>query len=105
MASKAVENYGMIFLVEDIDKAFAVANEIAPEHLEISLENPFDYIDKVQNAGSVFMGEYTPEPVGDYFAGSNHTIPTSGKAKFIPYQHDFMKRTSIVYYSREELMA
>ncbi|WP_329382934.1 histidinol dehydrogenase [Anaerofustis butyriciformans] len=106
IASKAVENYGMIFLVEDIDKAFAVANEIAPEHLEISLENPFDYIDKVQNAGSVFMGEYTPEPVGDYFAGSNHTIPTSGKAKFYSplSTYDFMKRTSIVYYSREELM-
>ena len=105
IASKSVENYGMIFLVDDIESAFEVSNEIAPEHLEIALENPFDYIDMVENAGSVFMGEYTPEPVGDYFAGSNHTIPTSGKAKFYSplSAYDFMKRTSIVYYSRREL--
>lgn len=105
IARKAVENYGMAFVVNSLDEAFDVANEIAPEHLELSLENPFDYIDKVKNAGTVFMGEYTPEPVGDYFAGSNHTIPTSGKAKFYSplSTYDFLKRTSIVYYSKEEL--
>ena len=105
IATKSVENYGIIFVVDNIDEAFEVSNEIAPEHLELSLEEPFDYIDKVQNAGTVFMGEYTPEPVGDYFAGSNHTIPTSGKAKFYSplSTYDFLKRTSIVYYSKEEL--
>ena len=105
IASKSVENFGMIFIVDDINKAFEVSNEIAPEHLEIALEDPFSYLDMVENAGSVFMGEYTPEPVGDYFAGTNHTIPTSGKAKFYSplSTYDFMKRTSIVYYSREEL--
>ncbi|WP_290771358.1 histidinol dehydrogenase [Anaerofustis sp.] len=105
IASKSIENYGMIFIVDNIDKAFDVSNEIAPEHLEISLENPFEYVDNIKNAGTVFMGEYTPEPVGDYFAGSNHTIPTSGKAKFYSplSAYDFMKRTSIVYYSKEEL--
>ena len=105
IATQSVENYGLIFVVDNIDEAFDVSNEIAPEHLELSLEDPFDYIDKVQNAGTVFMGEYTPEPVGDYFAGSNHTIPTSGKAKFYSplSTYDFLKRTSIVYYSKEEL--
>ena len=105
IATKSVENYGIIFVVDNIDEAFEVSNEIAPEHLELSLEEPFDYIDKVQNAGTVFMGEYTPEPVGDYFAGSNHTIPTSGKAKFYSplSTYDFLKRTCIVYYSKEEL--
>lgn len=105
IAEKSVENFGMIFLVDDVETAFAVSNEIAPEHLEIALENPFDYLDLVENAGSVFMGEYTPEPVGDYFAGTNHTIPTSGKAKFYSplSTYDFMKRTSILYYSREKL--
>ena len=105
IATKSVENCGIIFVVDNIDEAFEVSNEIAPEHLELSLEEPFDYIDKVQNAGTVFMGEYTPEPVGDYFAGSNHTIPTSGKAKFYSplSTYDFLKRTSIVYYSKEEL--
>ncbi|WP_294464859.1 histidinol dehydrogenase [uncultured Anaerofustis sp.] len=105
IATKSVENYGIIFVVDNIDEAFDVSNEIAPEHLELSLEEPFNYIDKVQNAGTVFMGEYTPEPVGDYFAGSNHTIPTSGKAKFYSplSTYDFLKRTSIVYYSKEEL--
>lgn len=105
IATQSVENYGLIFVVDNIDEAFDVSNEIAPEHLELSLEEPFDYIDKVKNAGTVFMGEYTPEPVGDYFAGSNHTIPTSGKAKFYSplSTYDFLKRTSIVYYSKEEL--
>ena len=105
IATQSVENYGLIFVVDNIDEAFDVSNEIAPEHLELSLEEPFDYIDKVQNAGTVFMGECTPEPVGDYFAGSNHTIPTSGKAKFYSplSTYDFLKRTSIVYYSKEEL--
>lgn len=105
VALAAVNTYGMIFIVDDIDSAFDVSNEIAPEHLELSIENPFGYMDKVKNAGTVFMGEYTPEPVGDYFAGSNHTIPTSGKAKFYSplSTYDFLKRTSVVYYSKEEL--
>jgi len=105
IARKALENFGICFITNDMDMSFDVSNAVAPEHLEVMLENPFDYVDKIQNAGSVFMGEYTPEPVGDYFAGSNHTIPTSGKAKFYSplSTFDFLKRTSIIYYSKEQL--
>ena len=105
IARKALENFGICFITNDMDMSFDVSNAVAPEHLEVMLENPFDYVDKIQNAGSVFMGEYTPEPVGDYFAASNHTIPTSGKAKFYSplSTFDFLKRTSIIYYSKEQL--
>lgn len=105
IARKALDNFAFSFLVSSIKEAFMVSNEIAPEHLEILLTNPREYVDLVQNAGTVFLGQYTPEPVGDYFAGSNHTIPTSGKAKFYSplSTYDFLKRTSIVYYEKDEL--
>ncbi len=105
IARKSIDNYGMIFLVDNLIDAFDVSNEIAPEHLEIMLDNPYEHLKKVKNAGSVFLGSYTPEPVGDYFAGSNHTIPTSGKAKFYsPLSvYDFLKRTSVIEYNKEEL--
>ena len=105
IAAQSIENYGQIFIVDSIQDAFQVSNEVAPEHLEILLENPKDYLAAIKNAGTVFLGSYTPEPVGDYFAGSNHTIPTSGKTKFFSplSTYDFMKRTSVVYYDQEEL--
>jgi len=85
----------------------AVANEIAPEHLELCVDNPFDYLDKIQNAGSIFMGRYCPEALGDYFAGPNHTLPTSGTARFSsPLSvDDFIKKTQFTYYTQEALAA
>ena len=105
IAQKAIETYGAIFIVDDLEACFEIANEVAPEHLELLLKNADQYIDKIENAGSIFVGEYTPEPVGDYFAGTNHTIPTSGKAKFYSplSSYDFMKRTSVISYSKEAL--
>ena len=88
-----------------MDEAINLANEIAPEHLELSVENPFDYLSRIKNAGAIFLGEYSPEPLGDYFAGPNHTLPTSGTAKFAsPLSVDaFIKKSSIIYYTREAL--
>lgn len=105
IAEKSLLNHGYILIVEDINKAIEVSNEIAPEHLEIMVDNPFDLISKIKNAGAVFLGEYTPEPVGDYFAGPNHTLPTSGTAKFSSPLgvYDFVKRSSLLYYNRESL--
>lgn len=104
VAEKSVSDYGTIFITEDLQSAFDIANEIAPEHLELALENAEDYVKDVYNAGTVFVGEYTPEPIGDYFAGTNHTIPTSGTAKFYSplSTYDFMKRTSVVKYEKSE---
>lgn len=92
-------------LVSDTEQLFQVANEIAPEHLEILITEPRQYLDKIQHAGSVFLGEFSPEPVGDYFAGTNHTLPTSGTAKFSSPLgvYDFVKKTSYLYYSKEKL--
>ena len=105
IARKSIENNGKIFLVDDIDGAFKVSNIIAPEHLELLLNNPLEYIDKVRNAGAVFIGEYSPEPLGDYFAGPNHTLPTGGTAAFASPLgvYDFMKKTSLIHYSKEAL--
>jgi len=105
IARAAVENQSMIIVVDTIDEAFDISNERAPEHLEIFLDEPFDYLDKVINAGSVFLGEYSPETIGDYYAGPNHTIPTSGTARFSSQLSvdDFIKKTSYTYYSKEAL--
>jgi histidinol dehydrogenase len=103
-AKKALENNGLIYLVSDLNVAFDLSNEIAPEHLEILLPTPEKHIDKINNAGSVFLGEYSPEPVGDYYVGVNHTIPTSGKAKFSSplSTMDFMKHSNIIHYNKEK---
>ena len=102
---KSIKNYGVIIVIENIDKAIEIANEIAPEHLELMVEDPIDYLEKVRNAGSIFLGKYSPEPLGDYFAGPNHVLPTSGTARFFsPLSVDsFIKKSSFIYYTREAL--
>lgn len=105
IARTSIENNGKIIIAENFDDVLAVANEIAPEHLELCVDNPFDYLDKIQNAGSIFMGRYCPEALGDYFAGPNHTLPTSGTARFSsPLSvDDFIKKTQYTYYTKEAL--
>ncbi len=105
IARTSIENNGKIIVAKNFDDVLAVANEIAPEHLELCVDNPFDYLDKVQNAGSIFMGRYCPEALGDYFAGPNHTLPTSGTARFSsPLSvDDFIKKTQYTYYTKEAL--
>ncbi|MBO5424753.1 MAG: histidinol dehydrogenase [Lachnospiraceae bacterium] len=102
---KSIDNYGYILVAKDMDEAIATANEIASEHLEIVTANPFDVMTKIKNAGTIFLGEYSSEPLGDYFAGPNHVLPTNGTAKFFsPLSvDDFIKKSSIIYYSREAL--
>ena len=106
IARESIDNNGLIVVTENLDDAFIVANEIAPEHLELELENPFEYIGKVRNAGAIFLGKYTPEPVGDYFAGPNHVLPTNMTAKFYsPLSvDDFIKKSSILYYPKDLLL-
>nr|WP_284700716.1 histidinol dehydrogenase [Thermoanaerobacterium sp. R66] len=103
---KSINDYGAIIVVDDLDVALSIANEIAPEHLELVLENSFEMIGKVKNAGAVFLGENSPEPLGDYMAGPNHVLPTSGTSKFFsPLSvDDFIKKMSILYYDRKSLM-
>ncbi len=102
---KSLDNFGYILIAEDMDEAVEAANEIASEHMEIVTRNPFEIMMKVRNAGAIFIGEYSSEPLGDYFAGPNHVLPTNGTAKFFsPLSvDDFIKKSSIVYYSREAL--
>ncbi|MGD9568130.1 MAG: histidinol dehydrogenase [Sedimentibacter sp.] len=102
---KSLENQGAIIITDSIKQCIDLANEIAPEHLELLTVNPFDIYKNVKNAGAIFMGEYSPEPVGDYFAGPNHTLPTSSTAKFSSALSvdDFIKKTSLIYYSKEAL--
>lgn len=102
---KSLENYGYILVAETMEEAIATANEIASEHLEIVTKDPFQVMTKIKNAGAIFIGEYASEPLGDYFAGPNHVLPTNGTAKFFsPLSvDDFIKKSSIVYYSREAL--
>lgn len=102
---KSLDNYGYILLAENMNDAIDAANEIASEHLEILTKNPFDIMTKIKNAGAIFMGEYASEPLGDYFAGPNHILPTNGTAKFFSPVNvdDFIKKTSIISYSREAL--
>jgi histidinol dehydrogenase len=94
-------------VVEDLKTAIDVANELAPEHLELALDNPFDYLDGVRHAGSIFMGKYCPEALGDYFAGPNHTLPTSGTARFSSALSvdDFVKKSQYTYYTKDALGA
>ena len=101
----SLDNYGNIFVAETMDEAIAAANEIASEHLEILTVNPFETMTKIKNAGAIFLGEYSSEPLGDYFAGPNHILPTNGTAKFFSPLNvdDFMKKTSIISYSRDAL--
>ncbi len=102
---KSLENYGYLLVAEDMDAAIAAADEIASEHLEILTANPFEVMMKVKNAGAMFLGEYASEPLGDYFAGPNHVLPTNGTAKFFSPLgvDDFIKKSSIISYSREAL--
>lgn len=102
---QSLRDYGAIFVCEDVDYAVELANEFAPEHLEVMLQNPMEYIGKLDNAGSVFLGNYAPEPLGDYYAGPNHVLPTSGTARFFsPLSVDaFIKKSSYIYYTDEAL--
>lgn len=102
---KSLDQFGYILVAEDMETAIATANEIAPEHLEIITVNPFETMTKIRNAGAIFLGEYSSEPLGDYFAGPNHVLPTNGTAKFFsPLGVDaFVKKSSIISYSREAL--
>ncbi len=103
--SKSLENFGYMLVADSMEDALDAVNQIASEHLEIVTKNPFEVMTKVQNAGAIFMGEYSSEPLGDYFAGPNHVLPTNGTAKFFsPLSvDDFIKKSSIIYYSREAL--
>ena len=107
IARASIDNNGKIIVTESIERAIEISNAIAPEHLELCLDNPFDYLDRITNAGSVFLGRYTPEPIGDYWAGTNHTLPTSGTARFSsPLSvDDFIKKIQYVYYSKDALGA
>lgn len=104
---KSIDNYGYILLADNLADAIDAVNDIASEHLEIVTANPFDVMTRVKNAGAIFIGEYSSEPLGDYFAGPNHVLPTNGTAKFFsPLSvDDFIKKSSIIYYSREALEA
>lgn len=102
---KSLDNYGYILIADNMEEAIAAVNEIASEHMEIVTKNPFEVMTRVRNAGAIFIGEYSSEPLGDYFAGPNHVLPTNGTAKFFSALSvdDFIKKSSIVYYSREAL--
>jgi histidinol dehydrogenase len=102
---KSLANHGAIIIADSIKECIDIANEIAPEHLELLTVNCFEMYKEIKNAGAIFLGEYSPEPVGDYFAGPNHTLPTSSTAKFSSALcvDDFIKKTSIIYYSKEAL--
>ena len=106
IAREALSEYGAIILCGNQEECFNIANRLAPEHLEILTENPFDDYKKIKNAGAIFLGEYTPEPVGDYYAGPNHTLPTSRTARFSSALcvEDFCKKTSLLYYSKDALL-
>ena len=105
IARESIDKNGKIIVADDLSVAIEISNEIAPEHLELCVDNPFDYLDAVRHAGSIFMGKNCPEALGDYFAGPNHTLPTSGTAKFSsPLSvDDFVKKTQYTYYTREAL--
>ena len=105
IARVSIDDNGKIIVANDLMSAIDIANEIAPEHLELCVDNPFDYLDSIRHAGSIFMGRYCPEALGDYFAGPNHTLPTSGTAKFSsPLSvDDFVKKTQYTYYTKDAL--
>lgn len=103
---QSLTNYGAMIVCRNIDEMVALANELAPEHLEVMLENPMSYLGRLDNAGSVFLGQYAPEPLGDYYAGPNHVLPTSGTARFFsPLGVDsFIKKSSYIYYTEDALL-
>ena len=103
---ESIDNFGAIIVCENMDEAVDFANTLAPEHLEVCCENPLEYIGRLDNAGSVFLGNYSPEPLGDYYAGPNHVLPTSGTARFFsPLSvDDFIKKSSFIYYTEKELL-
>jgi histidinol dehydrogenase len=105
IAGKSLENYGMIMVAKTLEQAIAFSNEVAPEHLELCVENPEALLKDIKNAGAVFMGAYSPEPLGDYFAGPNHVLPTNGTAKFSSPLNvdDFVKKSSIIGYDKKSL--
>ena len=105
IASAAIQNNSKIILTKDMEEAISISDAIAPEHLELAVDNPFETLEKVHNAGSIFLGHFTPEPLGDYFAGPNHTLPTNGSAKFSsPLSvDDFVKKSSYIFYSEQNL--
>jgi histidinol dehydrogenase len=107
IAEVSLDNNCFLLITKSLDEAMEIANEIAPEHLELSVENPSEWVKKVNNAGAIFMGHYTPEAMGDYLAGPNHVLPTSGTARFSSPLgvYDFIKRTSLISYTREELQS
>lgn len=102
---ESLENFGAMIICKTVDDCIEIANEIAPEHLELMVQNPMEYIGKVDNAGSVFLGKFSPEPLGDYYAGPNHVLPTSGTARFFsPLSVDaFVKKSSFIYYTEDAL--
>jgi histidinol dehydrogenase len=101
IAQQSIDRFGTILLVPDIETGIELSNRLAPEHLELIVKDPFDYIDRVQNAGALFLGPYTPEPMGDYIAGPNHVLPTAGTARFSSALsvENFVKKTSLIHYS------
>ncbi len=103
IASKSIEKYGAIIITDTIEEAIKISNSIAPEHLEVCTKNPFELLSLIKNAGAIFLGNYSPEPLGDYFAGPNHTLPTSGTARFFSPLgvYDFIKRQSVISYNRD----
>ena len=107
IARESIDKNGKIIITKNIEEAIEISNEIAPEHLELCLDNPFDYLDEIHHAGSIFMGKNCPEALGDYFAGPNHTLPTSGTAKFSsPLSvDDFVKKTQYTYFTKDALSA
>ena len=103
---KSLDGYGAVIVCETMDEAVDFANQLAPEHLEVCCENPFEYLGRLDNAGSVFLGGYSPEPLGDYYAGANHVLPTGGTARFFsPLSvDDFVKKSSFIYYPKDALL-
>lgn len=102
IAQQSIDHFGAVMLVPDIETGIELSNRLAPEHLELIVKDPFDYIDQIQNAGALFLGPYTPEPMGDYIAGPNHVLPTAGTARFssaLGVEH-FTKKTSLIHYSK-----
>ena len=105
IAGKSLDSFGAIIVMPDLTTCIKLANRIAPEHLELHIDNPFEYIGKIRNAGAIFVGDFTPEPVGDYIAGPNHVLPTAGTARFASALSvdNFVKKTSLIHYSKEAL--
>ncbi|HZS11604.1 MAG TPA: histidinol dehydrogenase, partial [Nitrospirales bacterium] len=106
IASRSIGRHAVAFVVETMDEALDLANEIAPEHLSLSVDRPFDYLEKIRHAGALFLGRYTPPAVADYVAGPNHVLPTGGSARFFSALSldDYVKKSNIVSYSKEELV-